>query len=296
MFADYKLQVLHEYKRQKDAKALSPRLIQPTPGNLRAECAAVCRERFPKKDEGTLRIFFGPKEDQAAYIKTIENFDVDKFKPLLKFIKEATANTDIKNVEILAWLIDFEPRPFDPTKKYDATTGNNKLSFRDEAVPTVNDGQRDRNERKEINVGEMLLPKKALLNPEKLFPHLKWLVPILFVVVIVFWSSYILRNPPTANGCMYWAADHYQRISCNAKIDNALIVALDTVRLKYFKKITIPDTITRKSKGLVWYSKINNKIEFFTAGGNHPVELKYRLKPISDYIINKYIHPGITSQ
>jgi hypothetical protein len=100
---------------------------------------------------------------------------------------------------------------------------------------------------------------------------------------------------PGNGGCMYWAKDHFQPIPCTQKVPNTLVVALDTVKVKNFKRITRPDTITNRAKGSVWYSKIDNEIEFFTADGEHPVVIGRRLKPITDYIIDKYIHPGVTS-
>lgn len=54
-------------------------------------------------------------------------------------------------------------------------------------------------------------------------------------------------------GCMYWAEDHYQPAPCNQPIENTLVVALDTLKLTHFKRITRPDTITTKSLGKVWY-------------------------------------------
>jgi hypothetical protein len=91
--------------------------------------------------------------------------------------------------------------------------------------------------------------------------------------------------------CMYWADDHFQPISCNQKISNTIVLPLDSVKIRSFKKITRPDTITNNAKGYVWYSKINKEIEFFTADGEHPVDTGRRLHPITDYMINKYIVP-----
>jgi hypothetical protein len=102
-------------------------------------------------------------------------------------------------------------------------------------------------------------------------------------------------QPQGNGGCMYWADDHFQPIPCDQKLPNTLVVALDTTRVKNFKKITCPDTITRLAIGSVWYSKIDNKIEFFTADGKHPVFINRRLKPVTDYIIEKYVHPPITT-
>lgn len=102
-------------------------------------------------------------------------------------------------------------------------------------------------------------------------------------------------TPESDGGCMYWADDHYEPIPCNQKVPNKLVIALDTVKVRNFKKITLPDTITNRAKGYVWYSKINNKYEFFTADGEHPIVFNKPLKPITDYIIDKHIKPGMTS-
>ncbi|MCH5718550.1 hypothetical protein [Niabella hibiscisoli] len=47
----------------------------------------------------------------------IENFSIDKFRPLVKYIKEPDIETAFKNVELLAWLINFEPRPLEHWRK-----------------------------------------------------------------------------------------------------------------------------------------------------------------------------------
>jgi hypothetical protein len=50
-----------------------------------------------------------------------------------------------------------------------------------------------------------------------------------------------------------------------------------------------PDSITLKSTGKLWYLKRNKSLEIFTAPGNHPEELNKQLKPLSAYMIKKYI-------
>lgn len=84
LYIDYRSKVLLRYKTERQARKLPLLLMQPTPANLRSECVNVCHERFEKKDHDTLRAFFGPQNSQKAYIKFISEFDVNKFKPLLK--------------------------------------------------------------------------------------------------------------------------------------------------------------------------------------------------------------------
>ncbi|MCH5687655.1 hypothetical protein LWM68_27340 [Niabella sp. W65] len=102
--------------------------------------------------------------------------------------------------------------------------------------------------------------------------------------------SMLTSSPLTQNGeCMYWAADHYEPVPCNRKIDDAEVKPIDTILVRRFKKITRPDTITENDIGRVWYAKINKQLEFYTVYGPHPTKPQLRLKPITGYIIDKYI-------
>lgn len=112
MFADYQAQVLLDYQKKKAAHTLSANLTRPTPARIKAECQAVGHERYLQKDEKVLRLFVKPQEDRAAYRQAVRLADTDMFKPLSNFLKDNNIKTTDKNVELLAWLIDFEPRPY----------------------------------------------------------------------------------------------------------------------------------------------------------------------------------------
>ncbi|KAA8484050.1 hypothetical protein BDE36_3573 [Arcticibacter tournemirensis] len=56
--------------------------------------------------------FFERKVDADGYERVIRQFDTERFKPLCNFLKRRTNNTDEINIELLAWLIDFQPRPY----------------------------------------------------------------------------------------------------------------------------------------------------------------------------------------
>src|ERR1700744_864175 len=112
MFADYQASVLRCYQEKKAENLLSTNLIQPRPAKLRDECETVLDKRFSKKDMHALRSFFGEQSDATAYATAIRRFDVDLFRPLVNFLRGEIKTTDPKNVELLAWLIDFEERPY----------------------------------------------------------------------------------------------------------------------------------------------------------------------------------------
>lgn len=309
-YANYRKQVLQTYKEKRDANTLSPRLIHPSPRKLRDECLAVVRERFHPKDQQVLRIFFDSCKNEKDCIQAIERLSIDKFRPVINFIKESVSDTDEKNVEILAWLIDFEPRPFNHKKAY-----GDALSIQQEEIiqsqkgndsAAVNNTPEEENEVNEVEEGtvdETTMPGQ----PTKSDPRRRFFFfmdgakkkvfffaggPILIcVLVAVYWffsNENSVMSISLKGECMYWTGDHYEPVPCTTKIENASVIALDTIKVKYFKRITHCDTITVKAMGSVWYSKINNKVEFYTAPGNHPVQTEYHLKPATKYIIAKY--------
>jgi hypothetical protein len=93
----------------------------------------------------------------------------------------------------------------------------------------------------------------------------------------------------TNTSCMYWAEDHYAEMPCNEERKDRLKLPMDLEKMKGFKKIIQEDTITERSIGKLYYSKIDNKIEYYTKGGNHPIYVTRTLKVLSRYIYDKYL-------
>ncbi len=321
MFADYKAQVVSAYKQKRDANKFSLNLLRPTPAKLRAECLAAVNERYLKKDENTLRMFFGQRKDITAYMQTIRKFDADKFKPLDNFLKGITNDTDDKNIELLAFLINFEPRPyqFNPKPAPDKISNHHKeIEGRLISLPedttlqqdfgTVVDKDDDRIKEKAINekvINQLLnepintkIKRAWFLNPANI-------IIFLIIAVILSISIYIsLHRKPLITSfkavpigdqkCMYWTGYQFQPVSCDQKHHDTMVVALDTVRLFHFRRVEQPDTITEASIGKLWYYKGGEGIEFYTDSGSHPIYAGMHLRPMSAYIWNKYIfknHP-----
>jgi len=301
MFVDYTKLVLCSYVERKAHNKLSPRLIHPTPAKLKEECEAVFSARYERKDQRTLNVFFGEGSEGEAGLKAIKRCETDKFKPLANFLIKKTQTTEDKNIELLAWLIDFDQRPYEYGKQYDA--GN--TVYENDAVEKTQDAFGKEEPavkpdfpREDIHSPRVILPETSSNKKRFKLPVVVIASVILIAAAgIIYWvqlNKLKTRNSLnfiTGQACMCWMGDHYEQVSCS-KHGDTLVVALDTFKLRYLKKINLPDTITKNAIGAVWYIKVNGDIEFFTSGGYYPLDPKRKLKPITDYIIEKYIHPG----
>ncbi|MGE9314241.1 hypothetical protein ACLOAU_21480 [Niabella sp. CJ426] len=318
LFVDYTNQVLQDYQKKLAAGKLPSNLSQPTPARLRDECLIVFKDRFTKKDERTLRDFFGPPGENG-YEWVIENWNIGKLKAMINFLNNPAIKTDEKNIELLAWLIDFEPRPLEQWKKNGgqpiAISVNEEIEIDQESPPEKVEEDKSVEDLKapQPAPGPTPAPPKEepplipvlLASPKT--PVKKTALGGLIAAILLSVTGILVFNGNNSSGggillggglsnqCMYWAGDHYEPLPCDQKIDDVAVIPVDTVRLRRFKKITRPDTITINDIGRVWYAKINRQLEFYTFEGTHPTKPQLRLKPITGYIIDKYIqnsHPA----
>jgi len=265
--------VLADYHKKSEKNDLPVDMKQLSPASLKAACLEVCRGRYGTRDDkALLRAFFDGAADQKACLQAIEDHDINKFKPLVNLLKGKTRKPDSKIVELAAWLIDFEDRPYDPRKDYSIDPEQKHTDKENRAIqPMAQAGEKKRKRRR-----------------------------IIFVITItialgmtVYWTRPYKSHAPIIIGhqaCMFWNEDHYQPISCQPHEDTT-VTPLDSDKLVHFRKITRPDTITTRSIGSVWYVRYRKDYEFYTSDGNHPIDPQLRLRPITDYIIRNHIHP-----
>lgn len=117
--------------------------------------------------------------------------------------------------------------------------------------------------------------------------------PLFLTTMILVAISFGTYKYITLPKCMTWIEDHYEKVPCD--IDSAIegkIKPFDSNTFLHFKKVH-PDSIktffSKKREPLIWYGKnLDGKYEYFTALGFHP-ETGKSLKPITPYIIDKYI-------
>lgn len=309
MFSDYKAGVIRYYHQKREEGSISLNLQHPTPAKLKQECLIVFEIRRTKADLEILRQYFGHKEDETDYERAIRTMETDRFKPLVKLLRKEIKNTEDKNIQLLSWLIDFNPRPYrfgvDVTKSVIDVDRTEENSYAE-----IND--LNQNEKKTIEGGSRISHQTdSKLDPLKIglkadWPKTHWYQNkgfkgiILLGIALIGFASVISLNKNlklnsfyvfsgNENQCMYWAVDHFVSVECFQKIPNIDVVALDTFKLKQFKKITRPDTLTLADINKVWYSKIDKIVELYTAPGHHPEHPEKQLKSLSKYMFSKYV-------
>lgn len=337
---DYRKAVLEEYQKKKENGELRPNLLHPTPGSIREECLIVSNERNTPKDLEILRQFFRDGDIDKGYLKSIQNSKAETFKQLPRILDEKIPNPSERFIELIAWLIDFKPRPSTAYymalyKKEDVNSGSaeSQENAPKEKLPDtskVNAGKDTPAPQDQVykiekdNGGFSLVPPSlsedneastdpptliAKIEPyikknekeredlselntskiKQLWQHRIFRKSIIATTFIVFSSvgTYAIWNiiyPP----CMYWNGDHYERISCDQdSITSAIAYNEKTAQIR---RITRPDTVSKNALGKVWYFKVKvDSADFFTAGGEYPLDRKRVLRPLTDYILRKYV-------
>lgn len=298
MFEEYKKEVLKSYFLKKAQKELSSSLESPARLKLKKECLRIFAEKYTKMDDDMLKAFFDPSSKFNDHVKSIEKFELDKFRPLISFLQKGTNIRDEESVKLLAWLIDFEsyrnwrckedkedPEP----SPAEGVPSENSI---DELNPVIRKyvyngpGGLD-----VVKEGRMALPNGRQSLIKRIM--LGSIVFFVFGGAVFYFSGYKMvssvREPLVHEKCMYWTGEHYEPVECGKKIKDAIVIPLDLGALYGLKRINSTDTLTKYSLGKVWYSKIGGKHEFFTDSGMHPVDTGKRLKPITKYILSNYV-------
>jgi len=316
LFKDYTNLVIKAYEERREANRLS-RLQHLTTANIRKECLNIFDEKIrsgKQLEENTLRAFFGMSPTEKGFRNFIENYKADKFKPLQSLIKGEVSNPSIITVELLAWLIDFKPRPLAYAQKVFATTNE----FNDQEKP--GNGGNKKQEGDNLANGEKHLKSEisnaGLLGEETLIeeenkkhglnkanvhdriPKINLTSVIGITLVILCGVAYLISLQTTSgediygntkSNCMQWINDHFEKVPCVEQQDGLPILALNEKKIKSFRMITRVDTMTEWSIGKVYYIKDKGTIKYYTEAGNYPEDLTRPLKVLSPYMFDKYL-------
>lgn len=317
---DYKQEVILAYKKRKDAGTLPRNLQYHTAASLRKECLAVFYKRYSEKDAETFKSLYSEERNSAEeYFNKIKTTSADKFKPLDNFLKGNTTDTKDNNIELLAWLIDFQPRPHVEADIYELvkteweSSGNKPQELSGKELPVSEPEEKTPGIvgiiREEFPELVSIQPINGLLggNPpenSQAGNNGKFNIPRKFnKAVLSFFAAFVIVGASyffydKSNQCMYWNGDEYQTVACDQKIEGANILPEDPLRLKQLKRIKNVSEITRGDIGKVYYSKVNGKVEFYTADGvvdvdtnsiENPTDSRKRLLPLSEHIYREYI-------
>lgn len=293
LYPEYESLVVQDYEKKKAGNVLHSGLTDPTPAGIRDACSAIFHERYRKSDEKTLKEFFMPKGETSEWSLIIEGHPLGKFKALAKFLNKETESTKKANMELLAWLIDFQPRPFvigNTIKINQPENGETEIVVRDAKGKEIQGTQTPQNVDQEKGPNGR---GRQWLTGKKIGIGLAFVVIIILAAVGIdkYWlkTSKPIKYALTGHeSCMFWDEDRYQPISCTQHGDT-IIVPLDSTKFLHFRKVMKPDTITTNAIGILWYTRYRKDYEFYTSDGYHPIDPTLRLRPITEFIIRNHI-------
>lgn len=278
-FEDYTAAIKVQYEEEKSGM-YSGFLLNPTPAQLRNLCLLLFDNGLNKTDENVFILFFQVKEGHHLR-KCIENFDVEKFKAVKNFITGKNAKTNSNSLNLIAVLVNFQPRPFSKFL-HEGQTDLKKIS--------------KENLSEEEYIAQNISYKKPLdekntLDVKK--PKGRHIAIAVGVVGMIIGGYGVKKELFPAKECLQWNIDHYEAVICGgSKIGFAGVNPIfdKDESLLNFKKIEVSDTTTffKNDQPIVWYIKQNGECEYFNSQGLHPISGK-PLRPISKYIIKKYI-------
>ncbi|WP_424989317.1 hypothetical protein [Flagellimonas sp.] len=282
----YQEAVLRKYKKDKGGE-MRGYLAAPTCSQIRDACMYLLDRRDEKNDAYILTRFFEFKTEHNR-LKEIENFGLGKFKAIEKFLKGDIKQTSTKNINLISWLIDFQPRPYEEYLKSDfhGPVHESTLSANThKKAPKIADPQTT------YGTTERIKKRKPF-----------WItIPIIIVIVLLLTISFlkVIRNGSNHASkqpqCMAWADSLYMKVPCSSKPYSQYgtkVEPLDITKLKNFKKVEVnmaTQFFSEDDKPLLWYYKNKEgEIEYFTAPGLHPTNDE-TLRKITPYIIQTYV-------
>lgn len=277
---DYKKEVKAKYEEAKTGE-FSGFLMKPSPAELKNLCLLLFDKGVSKHDQEILDRFF-ELDDKSNKRKQMEYFNVDKLRPISNFLKGNTETTRAVSLDLIAVLVNFNPRPY---KKF--FIGDKQELIDEVNVIEISKGDSGGYE-EEKRVGFFEEFKNRSISKT---------IALATIPLFIFGSvSYGVKNTFfSEQNCMVWVKNHYEAADYEVLKDTAQVRPFNQDLLDNFKKITVCDTTTFFKNGdidkpVIWYGKApdKKKYEYFNQPGLHP-ETGKTLKPISKYIIDKYI-------
>jgi len=312
--SEYKDLVLADYDEKAVNLPLPAELLMPTPGNIKAELVKICERGLSTDDQGILRSFVGKKSDAAAYRMAILNGKADPFRSLERLLDKREVNTHIRNINLLALLIDYKVRPYHPNlqvpgskpatdvkateSQSEPQTEPQPVTANQDAPPLGNNGiitgppAADTPKVMTEKTGSGTAGTNRRQSHKNINKRVLLFISILLLGVgagvYTYWHKEI--KPYTGHEkCMIWNNDRYEPVECNTTTASQSY-PINWLWVKHFRRITTPDTLTLYSIGKVWYANYKGRMEFFNDSAAFPQDTNRRLLPMTDHILKKYIY------
>jgi hypothetical protein len=288
-YDDFLIAVKQQFEVAKNGK-YSSFLLHPSPAQLRNLCLLLLENSLSKSDEEIFSVFFQVTEGKDLK-RSIENFDIEKFKAIGNFLKGSSTKTNAVSINLISILVDFEPRPFNKYLKA------NTSSTTEVSVEKENNLQ----DIKAFVFGLSETSSKEAITSRSIFDR-RW-SRLGLVLLLILGSGYLINLKFFPNKeCMQWQNDHYERVDCSAEKQQGLITQNDIIPIDNtiinLRRIEVNEQTQffRNDKPLVWYCKANGKLTYFNFYGINP-ETGKPLKPMTNYMIKKYVlKQAITSK
>lgn len=115
-------------------------------------------------------------------------------------------------------------------------------------------------------------------------------ITIIGVIITLFSIVTIIHFIFPDKECMIWVKDHYEE---EKRSDEGYCDSSYDARYFDLKKIEVCDNTIffKDGKAVVWYFKSGDSIEFFDRFAPYPNNSSKFLKPVTGYIIGKYVKP-----
>ncbi|WP_010180993.1 hypothetical protein [Aquimarina agarilytica] len=290
----YKKEILEKYKRGD-----SDYLKELSPAKIRRDCLLKYEEGLVKKDELKFYAFFNLEEEGSTRdnIRRIKEIDIDRFRPFKNFLIGKTSDTLHDNIELIAILINFEPRPLNNYRNSESVGAIDHVFDEQDQFELSNksiDIKESRSIHKTLLVEDVKKEDKAKFKKEILVAGFGITAVVVFILITNFSK---LKPAVTVHTqkCMIWKNDRYKIASCHQLISSKTCnapIAYNEVKFNHFKKIEVSAAypfFSETNQPQVWYQKKGKyEVEFFSAPGIHPLTCK-TLKPVTAYIVEKYV-------
>ncbi|WP_298395213.1 hypothetical protein [Flavobacterium sp.] len=274
----YKKAIRVKFEEEK-IKEYSSFLLVPS----RAKLRQLCIERFKNNDSSddlkSFEIFFGFPFESGNKNKL--QAATDRFRPIENFLKGESDLADIEGINMSAILLNFEPRPF---KKFAKLNSDDFV----EDVKGTNVAKNKSNSIIEKEEKPVFFKDEVIVASKS---NLKKKVGIGSIVVFGLFGAKSMFFKEKE--CMEWKEDHYELVDCKGEqVEFASAKIIKPYNEMEFsrKELTVCDTTKffNGDKPIVWYSKKNNEIQFFSMDGENP-ENGAELRKVTQYIIEKYV-------
>ena len=323
-FDDYKIAVKNRYEEARNSEYFDY-LDNPTRAKLRNLCWELFQQQNRNQDD--LNVFsslLGLPFD----INRKNKFDeqIDKFRPIEKYFKGETDPANVEAVNMAAILVGFEIRPFnkfrihnlyrDEVQNDDADNSeisnterqpidssliletflDKKESERGIEKGIVEKKHDEVTENGKVNEIAIEAEPKAislfLIIKEKLLNRLKRKIKVTAIgvaIVLCVGFAAIYEFFPSKS-CMQWTGNKYEIVDCDLKAPDNNIELLDANQVN-MERIKVCDTTAFfvNEKAVVFYARSSDSLECFNQIGYHPERRSLYLKPITHYMIGRYV-------